>query len=520
MQSQLERLRSVEAAAEARQDIWRRQVHYLEPNYLVAPESKQACQTLVDQLFRDIRNTFHSSVLLRLTIEVLLSLGEYTEARAALETYVSYQKLHELKANSKASTDVRDKETSVLGLFKLFFMAIRSGAFVQEREKSEHARFLRETLCDIVDVKALPDARALLGRILILESAYAIDKEFDVTLAQANAELEAAAKEITLDSEAAYAYGLVLARLKTPRDAFEVVQPALLRDPKHRRLGNLVALLLTAEGQLRNALELVQGYLTFDESLKLGPISLLEEIELRKTQIAIIEALEGAPSALELIPQIVDLLNEEIRITPSNGARPPLRAKTSSRMFGVIPKTTEIVLKPAPERKSDLVPTNVAAQTWLWMARLYLRAHQREEARQAADHASKLDPEGVDFHVTLGQIEMAHNPVRSLQHFQHSLAHRRSDSLAATISLGILLQEPKKTEKLFQVAEEERSTYISTLSLLQTLTVRCPGRFIPEAFLVLGQLYEYLGQTKNARNCYWKSISLAEKQGVRDYPLY
>lgn len=521
MQRQLEKSRIVDISAQKRQDAWRSQVKYLEPGLLVAPESKQASQNLVEQISDDIRNSFHSSVLLRLISEVLLVLGESFEAWAALETYVSYQKLHELKTKTGASNDFRDKEDCVLALFSQFFRAIHSGVFAENGKKIDMVRFLRKSLSEIVDVKGRPEARALIGRMLTLESSHCIDGDFETAISEANAEFEAAiGMGLTLDSEAAYAYGLILARLKSPHDAFEITQPALAKDPTHRRLGNLVALLLTSEGQLNSALELVEGYATIEDSTKLGPVSLLEEIELRKTQIAIIEALEGAPSALELIPHVMDLLHEEIKVIPSDDSRPALKARTSSRVFGFIPKTREIVLKPPPETKTDLVPTTVAAQTWLWTARLYLRAGQHEEAIRAADHASELDPEDVDFHVTLGQIDMARNPARSLRHFQHCLAHRRSDSLAACISLGILLQDQEKAGSLFQDPGDERSTYLSTLSLLQSLTVRNPGKFVPEAFLVLGRLYEHLGEEKNAISCYWKSIALAEKQGVRDYPTY
>lgn len=185
------------------------------------------------------------------------------------------------------------------------------------------------------------------------------------------------------------------------------------------------------------------------------------------------------------------------------------------------------VAKTAAQQPLPPFERKVQARLWQWAAGLYRRAGNVSEAEQALVEAEHL--EGVisaDSHCELGYLMREARPLHALQEFEAAL-DSEPDSLGGAIGLAQLVvthstlrsntSTPEEKYALFISDKDEHAAHFRAIGLLESLTSRSPGRTIPEAWWLLGKLYDITHNAEGARSALWKTVGLEETRAVRSY---
>jgi tetratricopeptide (TPR) repeat protein len=217
-------------------------------------------------------------------------------------------------------------------------------------------------------------------------------------------------------------------------------------------------------------------------------------------------------------------------VTQVNGSEAVSSAKEKRRSLAVSSK-------PPPEKKAEAVPTRrptipeferrVQIRLWLWVAGLYRRAGNVTEAERALVEAEHLESVvSPDAHCELGYLMKHDRPLHALQEFEAAL-DTDPDSLGAAIGLAEVVESHSNLRSHASLPEDKYSVFISdkdeyaahfrAIGLLEALTSRTPGRTVPEAWWLLGKLYDITNNAEGARRALWKAVGLEECRATRSY---
>lgn len=355
---------------------WRKTMTF-SPHFdqVYTPQDLEETKRILILLRRATIKTFHSCAIMRHLVFVLSALGQYEEALMAFDTYTDYQEKARIQ-QSKASenTNVTGTNTNTVtsasitrqgeavdtlvligdddkSVVRVFTKAIdvlvkvkRDGLKAKETadklrgwlhneekcadfskpEESTHIR--NQSIGSVISTETasgLAIVWASIARAYTLFGFQAFTSaERDHSFILAVNSFETCLSYSPADGQVFADYGLLLARiLKVPK-ALEVVRRGLIVDPNCYASWHLLSLLLAAVGEYDKALEAITNIVkTIGE--KVNSLTIAERgsyLQIKISQIAIVEAINGIDKALELIPEVFFLFGELFPETYNNSA--------------------------------------------------------------------------------------------------------------------------------------------------------------------------------------------------------
>lgn len=496
------------------------------------PERRASgASALLKEINEGIRSkTFNSAPLLRSKSEVLLQSGQRDEAIAAFNTYISLQKLSLFKAKSGAAS-LPDSLEGTVRLFSLFLNRLSNEGIDLVAKIIEYGQKLLEISSELPQTEqndkliAPVVARSYLAKMILAEGEQAYDEAV-----QEAKKWFALVDTADADAESCYALGLFTALVGAPQDAFEPVKLSLQKQPSNLRSALLfIQLLTTNENQLGAALELANAYLA--QGLKpdtvVGKLTLLQ---LKKTQIALVENLYGRDAALEELEGFIDTANSIYGRKSSKSSQPkkPIKVATKRSLFSrkrevsfssaIEPTDSNASLSGSGnvEDSSSKQPTHKElSRCWMWIALQYSKFGLDDEALEAMEQAREMWPNSQSIkalahtEALLGHINRKTNPKKALVHYNQSLVSYSLHVSSAVGAARLVCDNIKENEEFAVIL----------LGFLESICTRAPGRFLPETWYSRGLLHEAISGAESARAFFWKAIELEERRGVTAYLL-
>lgn len=496
-----------------------------------SPEKRTAgAPTLLREISEGIRSkTFNSAPLLRFKSEVLLQSGQRDEAVVAFDTYISLQKLSLFKARSGATSLPDSLEGTVLA-FSLFLNRLSTEGIDSVAKIIEYGQRLLELSKELPeseqdDVLIAPIvARSYLAKMILSEG--------EITYDEAALQAEKWFKLVNIeksDAETCYALGLFTALVASPQDAFDPVKLSLQKQPSNLRSALLfIQLLTTNENQLGAALELANAYLAqgIKQDTVVGKLTLLQ---LKKTQIALVEILYGSDAALQELDGFIDTANSIYGQKTPNSNRPqqPIKVSTKRSLFGrkrevsfastiePISSSTPVTDVSANGQGSKQPPHKELSRCWMWIALQCAKFGLDDEALEAMEQAREIWPNSQSIkalahtEALLGHINFKTNPKKALAHYNQSLVSHSLHISSAVAAARLVCEN----------IEENEDFAVILLGFLESICMRAPGRFLPETWYARGLLHEAINGTESARSFFWKAIELEERRAVTAYLL-
>lgn len=491
--------------------------------------------------------TFNSLSMLRWYSEILLYENEIDEALASFDTYAVLQAQHVLKHHSGARASPEDIQV-VVAHFSLVLTALENASRVSFARATKLGQLLHDIVVEFSDEeKESPEFKATIatvcGRIALSKALNARDEDtYQLNISSASEHFSNLPP--SNDVRAECARGLFLALTSDPTTAFGPVKKALTLNPADTQCAILLVQLLSAAEQHAEALQLVRVYtseLPYNSSLA----EKARYVQLKKTEIALIEVCKGPELAFEELSEFIanisalflpemDHIQHRPRVHSSyitsrpsfmQKMNPMRRVNTSpskpTRIFSfrskkvaqsIISSTSTPTRGPSPVQLAEK-ESKIMASSWFWIAQQYVRAELVTEARSAIDEALLFLGEDEDMlgtaykHALLGLIEQNGTPDRALKHYKLALNANPLHIIAA-IGAATVVAGEKDLDLDFA-----RYLQIS----LETISATNPGRFIPEVWCARAKVCELIGGLDTAREMYWKTIALEERRAVTSY---
>ncbi|KAK9317937.1 hypothetical protein V1522DRAFT_7821 [Lipomyces starkeyi] len=286
-------------------------------------------RALADFLYKAAAKTYHCQAILRCLLKVLTTLGNYTDAERALVTYLDLAEKGRVRAQKgSAFVDIDNAHTTVETAAEGLQMLVR---YVRDAGKAkDNAEILRGW---IVIASAAEDSQTSLAgdketsvpealgqnkkKILstawtAVGSAYILVARSALNNSARDADAESARlafdNALTFDEnniEALYEYSLLLAEFYHDLDGAEdLARRARQMDASHLGLAHVLALILSAREKHLEAREVCRIAVQDTTGEQRRRMTLTEKrvvLQLRMTEIALIEMTEGAQAALEKV---------------------------------------------------------------------------------------------------------------------------------------------------------------------------------------------------------------------------
>ncbi|KAK9370143.1 hypothetical protein V1509DRAFT_618635 [Lipomyces kononenkoae] len=286
-------------------------------------------KALADFLYKAAVKTYHCQAILRCLLKVLTALGNYTDAERALETYLDLAEKGRVRAQKGSSfVDIDDAHTTIETAAEGLQMLVR---YVRDAGKAkEMAEVLRgwivvasaadDSQIDLAAQKeagihetSVEDKKKILSRAwMAVGSAYNLVARSALNNAARDADAESARlafdKALASDegnTEALYEYSLLLAEFYHDLDgAEELARKARQIDASHLGAAHVLALILSAREKYLEAREICRGAVQDTTGEQRRRMSLAEKrlvLQIRMTDVALIEVTEGPQAALEKV---------------------------------------------------------------------------------------------------------------------------------------------------------------------------------------------------------------------------
>lgn len=196
-----------------------------------------------------------------------------------------------------------------------------------------------------------------------------------------------------------------------------------------------------------------------------------------------------------------------------------------SRSISGIKKHKQLENKYSSPVKNNTEELRILNMLWLKAASLYRRAELYIEAEKAIIQAEKLAGPTNQSHVELGYLILRSRPRLAMNEFEKVLEVDRTNIGAiigfATLAYGtteeaITTNSSAGNSKLFVNEVDKQGLLQRSLALLQTTLTKEKSS---EAWLLLGQLREVVGDINGAVKAYENCKSIETKRSVRDYAV-
>lgn len=266
--------------------------------------------------------TFHSCSIMRHHVMLLSALGEYKEAIAAFDTYMSYQEKYRLRLESGSELEHETGDSNYL-VVKVISKVILIYTYIfKDATTAQSCVAKLETWLNSGDMAEVDNdgktevaavAYAAIGRAYFFYAGkLTSESDYESALDTAKANFERSIDLRPKDAEVYLDYALLSSRCGDISLALANVKEGLMYNHMHIPLWNLMALLLSAQEEYSTALQVVNNALYDVENNNVIPILDEEKqayIQLKMTQVALVEASEGPFEALDYLPEVFALFN-------------------------------------------------------------------------------------------------------------------------------------------------------------------------------------------------------------------
>ncbi|KAA8914432.1 hypothetical protein TRICI_002930 [Trichomonascus ciferrii] len=545
-------------------------------------------KTVLFSLRKAVSLTFHSCSIMRHLVMLLTALGEYDEALAAFDTYMSYQEKYRIRVESGGELENESGDPNGLvvkvasRVIVIYSHVLRDGKKAKEcADRMQSWLVERDHLVDD-DMDVVAEAHASLGRAYALysegitsEAEYKLTVDVAMQHFQKSLDLRPRDTTVYLDS------ALLFVRRGDISSALTNVKNGLMHNQDHLPSWNMLALLLSAQEEYATAIKVVNNALWKFEQQHGQPELLLDEdkralIQVKVTQVALIETSEGPIAAMDCLPDVFTLFNalyphfnnmnghahvngesEKLSLTNGYGTlKDEKRADQTSKEASKRPRRSRSLLRrrrsmsgqvtaiqrslserrkrqsgtavnasiPVKQKRTN-PETKLLREIWLWISAIYRRADLLQDADQAIVEAEELMGPTADTHAETGILISKERPVRAMEEFESALDDE-PDNIKAVLGLAQVIlahsraANPKLSEdahSVFISEKDELAAHARILSLLETIVQTSPGRHTSEAWYLLSQYYDISNRENELQSALWKSVALEEARAVRDY---
>lgn len=573
---------------------WQSMMKFQGPLDIVTdPHDKKETLRLLTVLREASKKTFHSCAIMRYLVVTLVSIGNYSEALDAFNTYTAYQEKARIRLASFSSTNgslqndsisFGDDDKSVVRVFAkaidLIVIVKKDGVLAKQtadrlsrwlnnenligshrKTKSKHEKVGSIISADLSDGFAL--VWASIGRAYALYASQANTSDER----QQAYQLAVSAYENSLnfhpdDIEFYFNFALLLAENGQLSKSLSVAKEALLIDNQKYQLWHLIGLLLAAMEDYEKSLQAVGNAMDIlaakpEEFSSLPDFEKEQFLQLKMSEIAVLEASEGIDTALELIPDVFSLYgalhpnveagsgnnnstsNEPDVYTEKEGGRvSPAR----SRKFKLTPTFSRSTIRshrddvnghaisghnrhasviPPMSSTTDGIAKSNLHSLWVWTASLYRRGGLLEDARESLAEAYKLKNNNSNIYVEQGLLFKLNNePVLALKEFESAL-EKDGYNPRAIVGFVQLIHEQSELESspLFMDENDKLAAVTRAHGLLELLVQSGRGFNCSEAWYLMSIAKESEGDTEGAKAALWRCVELEETRSVRSFKV-
>lgn len=325
-----------------------------------------------------------------------------------------------------------------------------------------------------------------------------------------------------------FQYVKYIASLRKIKEAYQILKNFLnnqtIKNLVYFQSWHLLALIVSIEENKDESYKIINFLVNeIQDVLETGSSLSLELkqtfIEIKITQLAIVESLFGIEQSLDSLPELFALFNQLFKDTISE---PPTSEPTTNNLnrtstltkIKSIRSHKEIKTAPKPTTKQPpSIQNKLLQKIWLVSANIYFKANLLEDSEQAIAEAEKIYKPTCETHSTLGLITSVARPELALKEFEIALNIDRDYPLAI-IGLSNLVLE---STEIF-ISEKDSNAAIARVKiLLELLTEKFNSSMISEVWFLLSKIYEKYGDKKRFRNSLWKSVELEETRPIRDF---
>lgn len=537
------------------------------------------CELINSQLSNDllekgINKTYQSHVLLRSLTQNLLSLGKKEESYHSFEVYLDYIERYYVQ-NNNSFKDI----LGILNTFRVFlnYRFLNKASSGNDISIEEYDRYL----------KILNKFKELLRAFYEDNDILEVDEEFDLldenklllnvnndslrkflseiwyTLAISNIKLHKSSHSILTENESKlkesvkffknsiyndfkneeifFQYIKFISTLRKIKESYGLLKYFLTKQTTKNTIffksWHLLALIVSIEenkdeaykivnflvSEITDFLELTQG-----ENLSFEIKSCF--IQIKITQLAIVESLLGIEQSLDSLSELFSLFNQLFKdsLPETVENKPPQtanlhRSSTLTKIKSirshkeVKPKHHQQQQQPTKHSRSKplIDQDKLLQQIWLVTSTIYFKAGYLEDAAQAIDESEKAYQVTPETLTIRGLVTNIKTPEISLRQYEKALGLNRDYPLAI---IGISNLFLAKENKNIYINEKDSNAAIARVKiLLELLTGRFDTSMVSEVWFLLSKIYEKYGDKKRYRNSLWRSIELEETRPIRDF---
>lgn len=532
--------------------------------------------------------TYQSPVVMGCLVELLLALGQWLEMAAAFDTYVSYVATAERLGHSIDGMRV------VLVYSQALQLVVAHPECVPEASRrldlGAHLEQLRrhiELVAPGLDscLVSHSDAGAAYEQALgatqsplqqqvalarhAMASVFKYLAQTSATVDELHGYLVSTAQSLQLcvllaptEGEDVLAYAQVLVKL-----GHDDAVPRMLKAYVRHNPTSIAAWHMLALSYSCTAAEAPAAAKMASRALGLAELLLEEEevssatreqmLQLKMTQVAIVEMVDGIVPAVELLPEVFALFaklfpggassngtgtgnappqlpqRESRFVTQSKNALRRIATHTLHQRTQHSRTTSAVTETPTVEFVALLSRTKLLlAQVWLWAAKLYMRAQLVEDAEMAVDEAAAL---GARVEAARGLLQLVQgNRVKAVEHFRQGWHLEPSAAPDVECVLGMCyavggdvesmpvrdLEELQGVEQELYVDVTDRATLYAQLKLaLEELASDYRHCNNSEVWWNLGDMYCRIDDKVLYHQAMQRCMELEQRRPARDYSV-
>lgn len=359
------------------------------------------------------------------------------------------------------------------------------------------------------------------------------------------------------NTNAVLQYVKIISEVRRVKEAYRITKIFIASLPNtslaYFESWHLLALILSVEENKDEAFKMINFILsevtdlvesdpnTIDSTFKIA------FIQIKMTQLAIIESLFGTEQALDSLPELFELFRrlfssdiistEEPKSAHLESAKVHrkslslTRTQTLSKLKSLTHNNTtnNSNNKPTTEthpvenqptvtiKSNSIITKNILQEIWILAATIYAKLSLITESEKAIVEAENIAGATAQTHSTLALLSSKVRPQLALKEYESALAIDR-DSMHAVIGFAglVLFHDEIEPESIFISKKDKFASIARAKVMLENATETVRGAHTTEVWWLLAQIY---GRTNDNREkkALWKSIELEETRPVRDF---
>lgn len=349
---------------------------------------------------------------------------------------------------------------------------------------------------------------------------------------------------LSIDDRTAFQYAKCSAVSRNIDDSFSVLKVLLQRLSKtslvYFQSWHLLALTLSVEENKDEAFKVV-GFLVSEVSdfISMGPVEVSFRdvfVEIKITQLAIIQALLGAEQALESLSELFELFHSLFADSIVDEEMPTSKEsyhdKTHKRSVSLVRTQTLQKIKSTLHKDfkphlTTLTPSQIFVDAkatfvkrtlqriWLCASQIYLQSGLLKEAEEAIVESEKSYLPTADSHVALALLASKQRPQLSMKEFDAALSIEMLHIHSIVGYANLVLTN----DSTAFISEKDNLAAIARVKiLLESVSETFHGAHTAEVWWLLSQIYEKYDDTR-LKKALWRCVELEETRPVRFFGI-